>query len=92
MRGFSRTLRALPFLGFMWLSGCSAVGAPSFVVFGAFFPAWMLCGSIGIIGAIVARAVFVGTGLANVVPHPLLVCTAIGTISATAGWLLCFGW
>jgi hypothetical protein len=52
----------------------------------------MFCALIGIIGAIAARAVFVGTGLANVLPHQLLVCTAIGTGSATVGWLLCFGW
>jgi hypothetical protein len=38
------------------LGGCSSHGAPSFVLFGAFFPAWMLCALIGIFGAIAARA------------------------------------
>jgi hypothetical protein len=75
----------------MTLTGCSAGGAPSFDLFGAFFPAWLLCGLIGIAGAIAARAVFVGTGLANVVPFQLFVCTAIGVIVALMAWLLWFG-
>ena len=92
MKRPSRAPRALLFLASTGLSGCSAVGAPSFVVFGACFPAWMFCALTGIMGAIAARAVFVGTGLASVLPHQLLVCTAMGTISATVAWLLWFGW
>jgi hypothetical protein len=82
---------ALLTLEFMTLSGCSAGGAPSFDLFGAFFPAWLLCGLIGIAGAIAGRAVFVGTGLSNVVPFQLFVCTAIGVIVALMAWLLWFG-
>jgi hypothetical protein len=73
------------------LSGCAAAGAPSFYLFGAFFPAWMLCTLLGIIAAGGARAVFVGTGLSNALPHQLFVCTAIGIIGATLAWLLFFG-
>jgi len=51
------------------LAGCSSSGAPSFDLFGAFFPAWLLCGVIGVVGAIAARAVFVGTGLLSLVPY-----------------------
>jgi len=67
-------------------------GAPSFEVFGAFFPAWMLFGLIGIIGAGVSRVIFVGTGLSHVLPQQLFVCTAIGTICAVFAWFACFGW
>jgi YtcA family len=73
------------------LSGCSRMGAPSFELFGAFFPAWMLCALIGIAGSAATRAVFVGTGLSNAVPHQLLVCTAAGMIAAMLAWLLWFG-
>jgi hypothetical protein len=76
---------------FLLFSGCADVGAPSFTLFGAFFPAWMFCAAIGIGGAGLARAVFVGTGLAAVLPYQLLVCTAVGTIVAIAAWLLGFG-
>ena len=73
------------------LTGCSAAGAPSYDLFGAFFPAWLLCGVIGIAGAVVARVVFVSTGLANTLPYQLAVCTAIGVITALLVWLVGFG-
>ncbi len=75
----------------MILTGCSAGGAPSFDLFGAFFPAWLLCSIVGIAGAAIARAVFVSTGLANTLPYQLAVCTAIGVITALLVWLIGFG-
>jgi hypothetical protein len=81
----------LVFLMPIGLGGCSAAGAPSFDLFGAFFPAWLLCGIIGIAGAAVARVVFVSTGLANTLPYQLAVCTAIGVITALLFWLVGFG-
>ena len=76
---------------FLFLSGCAEAGAPSFTLFGAFFPAWMFCAAIGIVGAGLARVVFVGTGLATVLPYQLLVCTALGTVMAIAAWFVAFG-
>jgi hypothetical protein len=76
---------------FLLLSGCSSAGAPSFEAFGAFFPAWMLCGAVGILGAILTRVVLVSTPLA-VIPYRLLVCTAVGLIAAILFWLPLFGW
>jgi hypothetical protein len=73
------------------LGGCSSAGAPSFEAFGAFFPAWMMCGAVGILGAVVTRVVLVSTPLA-VVPYRLLVCTAVGLITAILFWLPLFGW
>jgi hypothetical protein len=75
----------------MTLGGGFVGGAPSFDLFGAFFPAWLLCGVIGIVGAGAARAAFVGTGLSNILPYQLFVCTAVGVITATVSWLLWFG-
>jgi hypothetical protein len=66
-------------------------GAPSFVVAGAFFPAWMLCAFIGIVGAIASRSVFVATGLNGVLPFQFFVCSSIGVIIATLSWSLWFG-
>ena len=73
------------------LTSCSSGGAPSFSLFGAFFPAWLLCGIAGIFGAIVARGAFVSSGLANALPYQLAVCTAIGVITALLVWLIGFG-
>jgi hypothetical protein len=60
-------------------------------MFGSYFPAWMLCGTIGIVAAIVARAVFLTTALADVLPYQLMVCTAIGVVVALVVWLLLYG-
>jgi hypothetical protein len=73
------------------LGGCSRSGAPSLVLFGAFFPDWMFCALLGIVVAIVARGVFVATGLSSVLPYQLFVCVSIGLIFAILAWLLWFG-
>jgi hypothetical protein len=73
-------------------SGGSLVrGAPSFSLFGAFFPGWMFCALIGIIGAIATRATMVSSGLAKVLPFQLLVCASIGLIVGLFVWLIWFG-
>ena len=82
---------ALLSFAYMTLTGCSAGGAPSFDLFGAFFPAWLSCGMVGIAGAIVARVVLVSTGLATTLPYQLAVCAAIGVITALLVWLVGFG-
>jgi hypothetical protein len=74
------------------LNGCSTGGAPSFDLFGAFFPAWLLCGIAGVAGAVTARIAFVSSGVvANALPYQLAVCTAIGVITALLFWLVSFG-
>jgi hypothetical protein len=80
--------RAAPALG---AGGSIAKGAPSFTLFGAFFPAWMFCALIGIIGAIAARAAMVSSGLAKILPFQLFVCTSIGLIVGLLAWLIWFG-
>jgi YtcA family len=87
----SSLARCLIVLASFSLAGCSTGGAPSFDLFGAFFPAWLMCGTVGIAGAVVARLVFVSTGVANTLPYQLAVCTAIGVITALLFWLVGFG-
>jgi hypothetical protein len=72
------------------LGGCATHGAPSFVLFGAYFPVWMLVGLIGILAGIAARVFMVATGLAEVVPSQLLTCVSIGVTIAIAAWLIGF--
>ena len=86
-----RSRSALLYLATVCLSGCSTGGAPSFDLFGAFFPAWLLCGVIGIAGAGIARVAFVSTGLSNTLPYQLAVCTSIGVSVALLVWLFGFG-
>jgi hypothetical protein len=60
------------------LVGCAAPEAPSFILFGAYFPAWMLCAVIGIVGGVLARTAMVATGLSETLPFQLFVCASIG--------------
>jgi YtcA family len=71
--------------------GCTEIGAPSFTLVGAYFPAWMVCVLLGIIVAIGARVGFIASGLAGVLPFQLCVCTSIGLCFALLVWLLWFG-
>ena len=48
-RPVSACILTLPLLS---LCGCSEPGAPSFAIFGAFFPAWLLCALLGILVAL----------------------------------------
>ncbi len=85
--------RLVPFLvssGFaLALSGCGeAPPSPSMFFFGAYFPSWMLCVCIGIIGALIVRVVLVRVGIDDELPVRLLVyisfAAAIGFASALA--------
>jgi hypothetical protein len=82
--GYKGALLA-PLIG-MPLGGCDVRGAPSFVLFGAYFPAWMLLALLAIVAAILARAVFLVTGLARVLPFQLFVCASIGVCAALFAW------
>jgi len=72
------------------LSGCAVQGAPSYTLFGAYFPAWMFCAAIGLVAAIVARASFEASGLAHVLPYQLFVCASIGVCASLAAGFLWF--
>jgi len=80
---------ALMSLAVSGLYGCA--GAPSIPIAGAYFPAWLLCALLGVVGAAVARAVFVMTGVAQLLPLQLFVCTAIGAAVAALLWWVWVG-
>lgn len=69
------------------LQGCTLHGAPSYEIFGAYFPLWLLSAVLGIAGALIAHRIFVSTGWALIVPFQLFVCVAIGLTVAVLFWL-----
>lgn len=73
------------------LGACAAQGAPSFILFGAYFPAWMFCVVLGIAIALASRVGMVATGLSDTMPFQLFVCASNGLIVAVSAWLLWFG-
>ena len=66
------------------------MGAPSFELFGAFFPAWMLCALIGVVGAAGTRVILTNTTFRDIVPFQLAVCTAVGVIVGLLVWMILF--
>jgi hypothetical protein len=88
MQQLRRALALLPKLASTGLlGGCAA--APSITVAGAYFPAWLVCALIGVLGAIVARIVLAGAGLAQALPLQLFVCLSVGVVCAAVAWA---GW
>jgi hypothetical protein len=75
---------ALALLSAFSLSGCA--GAPSIPIAGAYFPAWLVSALIGVLAAAVARGLFVASGVAEMLPLQLFVCTAIGVAAAALLW------
>jgi hypothetical protein len=72
------------------LTGCSLATAPSFELFGAYFPAWMLCALIGIVAAAGSRVVFTTPALSGMVPFQFMVCTGVGVIVGLLSWVALF--
>lgn len=72
------------------LTGCAVAGAPSYELFGAFFPAWMLCALVGVIGAATTRVVLTTATFRDSIPFHLAVCTAVGVILGLLVWMILF--
>ena len=72
----------------LFLTGCR--GAPSINVLGSFFPGWMLCMGLGLIGLLVLRQVFIKTNIeTHLVSRPLVYLCLWGLITLSS-WLLLF--
>jgi hypothetical protein len=68
------------------VAGCD--GAPSRNILGSYFPSWMVCALVGIVLALVARAVLKLAGLLEELPAPLVVLLAFGCAVNFAMWLV----
>lgn len=73
------------------LGGCTSAGAPSIAMFGAYFPAWLACAFVGILGAVVVRLIFILLGLDDVLPIRLPVYVAVAAAIGFSVSLLGFG-
>jgi hypothetical protein len=82
--------RAVP-LAAIVMTGCAEVRAPSIPLFGAYFPAWLACVVVGILGAVLLRVVFVLVGIDDRLPLRLLVYVSLAAAIAFATSLTFFG-
>src|ERR1700683_148181 len=69
-------------------AGCSR--APSFNVLGSFFPAWILCGVIGILLAVAVRIFFVRIDFEKELSPLILVYPCLAAFFTFSIWLLFF--
>lgn len=72
------------------LAGCTFNNAPSIYAFGSYFPSWLFCAVVGIVGAIVVRLIFIRLGLDDALPFRLFVYVCVALIIAIATSLLFF--
>lgn len=70
------------------LAGCSR--APSFNILGSFFPAWILCGVLGILLAVLARLYFARIHLEEQMKPLILVYPCLAAFFTFTLWLLFF--
>lgn len=56
----------------LFLIGCSQGHSPLFSMLGAYFPYWMLCVLIGLVGTIVFRFFLIYLGIDDKLPFPLM--------------------
>jgi hypothetical protein len=69
-------------------TGCSR--APTFNILGSFFPAWILCGVIGIFLAVGVRMLFVRTNFEQELSPLILVYPCLAAFFTFSIWLLFF--
>jgi hypothetical protein len=70
------------------ITGCSR--APSFNLLGSFFPAWILCGVLGILLAVAVRLFFVRIKLEAQLKPLILVYPCLALFFTFTLWLLFF--
>ncbi|RUL78818.1 hypothetical protein [Dyella choica] len=66
------------------IAGCSTSSAPAVIMFGAYFPDWLVFAILTIVIAILARIAFGLAGLAQLVAYPFFTWMAVGIIVAGA--------
>lgn len=69
-------------------TGCSR--APSFNILGSFFPAWLLCGIVGIALAVVTRLIFERTDFEKELSPLIVVYPCLALFYTFTTWLLFF--
>ena len=65
--------------------------SPTLPLFGAYFPSWLACTGVGVLGAAVIRVVFIRLGVDEMLPWRLLVYTCVAAIIGLAVAFVVFG-
>jgi len=84
--------------GGAFMAAMTAVGAakaaspaaPSIVVFGSYFPAWIVCAVAGVAGAVIARFVLARLGVDEFLPLRLVVYLCLAIVFGLGLWLIAY--
>jgi hypothetical protein len=68
------------------VTACSQ--SPSRNILGSYFPTWMLCALLGIVGTVVIRMLLIKTGVDAELPVPVLVYLSLWTAVTLGIWLV----
>ena len=82
------TRHVFPLAAVMLLTGCR--GVPSINVLGSFFPAWMLCIGLGVVGVLGLRQIFIKLEIEAHLGPRQLVYFCLWMLITLAFWLLFF--
>ena len=83
-----KTIKALPFMAMISLTGCR--GAPSINLMGSFFPSWMLCVALGVLGVLLLHRLFARTGIEPHLGALGVVYFCLWVLLTLGSWLLFF--
>ena len=78
-------------LGLLMPPRSALAAAPSFSMFGAFFPAWLAFGLFGIAIALLCRVGFVLAGLDQTLHLRLFAYLGVAVTAGGLGWLVAYG-
>jgi hypothetical protein len=88
LRSLRPALVALCMPSILLATGCSR--APSFSILGSFFPAWILCGVLGILLAVVVRMLFVRLDFEKELSPLILIYPCLALFLTFTIWLMFF--
>ena len=80
---------ALTLTSVLALAACSA--SPSRNILGSYFPTWMICALLGLLGVVALRTVLGKTGINATLPIPVVVYLCTWVTVTLAIWLLWLG-
>jgi hypothetical protein len=80
------TFRLASIAMLLFLTSCSR--APSFNILGSFFPAWLLCGLLGIVLTVIVRVIFQRTGFEKELSPLIVVYPCMALFFTFSIWLV----
>ncbi|RKT47346.1 YtcA family lipoprotein [Thiocapsa rosea] len=82
---------ALPAPLLLGLQGCGYTASPSLPFYGAYFPYWLFCAALGVLGSVLVRTLLIRLGIDEGMPFRTLVYIALACLIAFAVAATVFG-